>query len=259
MRRLRFAPVATCYVIVVALLTLAGRRWSPYADLAVFVAVVLTMPAGLLSPLLALVPDHLGWYALPLLAVLNAFVLRGLSRVLPRDPIARGVENRLHSALVSTRLKVTPMLHSGRRRERSLLLRDVPIAYPQLVGVYHELWRDSGLRVREVPEPLALRAYDGEGYAFSLEAGPGVFGDAVLTVAPPAGRRWGFAAGLVAGGVPGAIAAVSAAYPALLLTGCGALVGGLACLTVPRTRAFGRGLLLGGGPALAVLLLYGTA
>jgi hypothetical protein len=259
MRRLRFAPVATCYVVVVALLTVAGRPSSSYADLAAFVAVVLTMPAGLLSPLLTLVPDHLGWYALPLLTVLNVFVLRLLIRILPRDPVARGVENRLHSALVSTRLKVTPMVHSGRRRERSLLLRDVPIAYPQLVGVYHDLWRDSGLRVREVPEPLELQAYDGEGYAFSLRAGPGVFGDAVLTVAPPAARRWRFAAGLVAGGVPCVVAALVAAYPALLLTGCGALVGGLACLTVPRTRAFGRGLLLGGGPALVVLLLYGTA
>ena len=259
MRRLRFAPVATCYVVVVVMLTIAGRLSLPYADLAMFVAVVLTMPAGLLSPLLALVPGHFGWYALPLLAVLNAFVVRLLIRVLPRDPVARDVENRLHSALVSTRLKVTPMMHAGSRRERSLLLRDVPIAYPQLVGVYHDLWRDSGLRVRELPEPLALQAYDGEGYAFSLRAGPGVFGDAVLTVAPPAARRWGFAAGLTAGGVPCVVAALSTAYLALLLTGCGALVGGLACLAAPRTRAFGRGLLLGGVPALAVLLLYGSA
>jgi hypothetical protein len=264
MPRLRFAPVATVYVAVVALLTVAGRLPSYPGDLAAFVALALTLPAGLLHPLLALVPErvgwpeHLGWYALPLLALLNAFLLRLLRRIAPRDPVARAVENRLHSALVATRLPVTPMARPGHGRERSLLLRDVPIEFPKLVGVYRELWRDSGLRVQERPEPLALQAYDAEGYEFSLEAGPGVFGDAVLRVAaPPPGRRV-FAAGLATGGVPCAVAAVVAAYPMLLLTGCLALIGGLACLATPRTRAFGRGLLLGGVPALAVLLLYGA-
>ncbi len=259
MRRLPFAPVATLYVAAVAALTVVSRLPCCSGDLAAFVALALTMPAGLLYPLAALVPDHLGWYALPLLAVLNAVALRRLRRVLPRDPVARNVESRLHGALISTGLAVTPMAHAGRRRERSLLLRDVPIAYPQLVGVYRDLWQEAGLRVRQRPEPLALRAYDAEGYEFSLEAGPGVFGDAVLRVtAPPAGRGV-FVAGLAAGGVPCLVAALSATYPALLLTGCGALVLGLSCLTAPRARAFGGGLLLGGVPALLVLWLYGTA
>lgn len=259
MRRPPFAAVAALYVAVVAMLTILSRLPSYSSDLAAFVALALTMPAGLLYPLLALVPDHLGWHALPLLALLDAFVLRLLHRLLPGDPVVREVENRLHGALVATRLKVTPMAHAGRRRERSLLLRDVPIDYPRLVGVYRDLWQGDGLRVRQQAEPLAVRAYDAEGYEFSLEAGPGVFGDAVLRVAaPPAGRRV-FLAGLAAGGGPGLVAALSATYPALLLTGSGALVLGLSCLAVPRTRAFGGGLLLGGVPALVVLLLYGRA
>lgn len=256
MARLRFVPVATLYVAVVAMLTIAGRLSSYSADLAAFVALALTLPAGVLYPLLALVPDHRGWYALPLLAVLNAGVLRLLHRVLPRGPVAREVEHRLHHALISTRLPVTPMAHAGGRRERGLLLRDVPIAYPQLVAVYRDLWQAAGLRVRQQDEPMTLRAYDARGYEFSLEAGPGVFGDAVLRVAaPPAGRRV-FAAGLAAGAVPGLVAALSAAYPALLLIGCGALILGLSCLVTPRTRVFGGGLLLGGGPALWVLLIF---
>lgn len=259
MHRLRFVPAAALYVAVVTMLTIVARWPSSSADLAAFVAVALTMPAGLLYPLLALVPDHLGWHAVPLLAVLNAGTLRLLHRLLPRDPVPREVEERLHHALVSTRLKVTPMAHAGRRAERSLLLRDVPIAYPQLVGVYHDLWRAAGLRVRQQAEPLALRAYDADGFEFSLEAGPGVFGDAVLRVAAPPGGRGVFVAGLAAGGVPCLAAALSATYPALLLTGCGALVLGLSCLAAPRTRAFGGGLLLGGGPALLVLLAYGAA
>ncbi|GAA3345739.1 hypothetical protein GCM10020358_53910 [Amorphoplanes nipponensis] len=259
MPRLPFAPVAAGYVAVVALLTVAGRLAPRHADLAAFVALAATLPTGLLYPLLALIPDHHGWYALPLLAAGNAFVLRSLRRAVPRDPVARGVEDRLHLALVSTRLAVTPMMRPGRRRERSLLLRDVPIEFPRLVGVYRDLWHDAGLRVRQQQEPLALRAYDREGYEFSLEAGPGVFGDAILRVAAPPGRRWAFVAGLATGAVPCVTAALSATYPALLLTGCGALVGGLACLVVPRTRAFGRGLLTGGVPALAVLLVYAAA
>lgn len=259
MRRLPFAAAAILYAAAVAMLTVVSRLPSTSSDLPAFLALALTLPAGLLYPLLAGVPDHLGWYALPLLAVLNAFALRLLRRLLPGDPVAGAVEGRLHDALVATRLKVTPMAQAGRRRERGLLLRDVPIEYPRLVGVYRDLWQEAGLRVRQQPEPLALRAYDAEGYEFSLEAGPGVFGDAVLRVAaPPAGRRV-FLAGLATGGVPCLVAALSAAYPALLLTGCGALVLGVACLVAPRTRAFGGGLLLGGVPALLVLLLYGAA
>jgi hypothetical protein len=259
MRRLRFAPVASLYVAVVALLTVASRLPSYPRDLLSFVAVALTMPAGLGYPLLALVPRHLGWYALPALAVLNAFLVRGLARALPRDPVERGVEERLQEALVSTRLPVTPMARAGTGRERSLLLRDVPIVYPQLVGVYRELWQGSGLRVQERAEPVGLRAHDAAGYEFTLEPGPGVFGDAILRVAAPPARHGLFAAGLVTGGVPCVVAALSAAYPALLLTGCAALLGGLSCLAPSRTRAFGRGVLLGGVPALIVLLLYGTA
>lgn len=256
MRRVRFAPAATGYVAVVALLTFAGRSPSHHSDLAAFVALVLTLPAGLLHPL---IPEQFAWYAVPVLAVLNAFVLRALRRLVPRDPVLSGVENRLHSALVSTRLPVTPMAHAARRRERSLLLRDVPIEFPKLVAVYRDLWRDSGLRVRQESEPPALRADDPEGYRFSLEPGPGVFGDAVLTVAAPPAAHRGFLAGLVAGAAPAIVAAFTATYPALLLIGCGALVGGLSCLAAPRTRGFGRGLLLGGGPALLILLLYGGA
>jgi hypothetical protein len=258
MGRLRFAPVATGYVAVVALVTVASRLPAYPSDLLSFAALAATLPTGLLFPLLALVPHHLGWYALPLLALLNAFVLRGLRRLVPGDPVARGVEERLHRALVAIGLTVTPMAQPGRPRRRSLLLRDVPIDYPRLVGVCRDRWREAGLRVREQVEPLGLWGYDAQRYAFTLEPGPGVFGDAILTVTAPLSRHRAFAVGLVAGGVPAMLAAVTATYPALLVTGCGALIGGLACLVTPRTRSFGRGLLLGGTPALVVLLLYGT-
>ncbi|MFI7540597.1 hypothetical protein [Actinoplanes sp. NPDC049599] len=259
MGRLRFAPVATGYVAVVALLTVASRLPAYRSDLLSFVALAATLPTGLAYPLLALVPRHLGWYALPALALLNALVLRRLRRLLPRDPVARGVEDRLHRALVAIGVKVTPMARAGPRRTRGLLLRDVPIVYPQLVGVVGDRWREAGLRVRRQEEPLALRGYDAQGYEFSLEPGPGVFGDAVLTVTAPASRHRAFAAGLAAGGLPGMAAGLTATYPALLVTGCAALVGGLACLAAPHTRSFGRGMLLGGLPALLILWLYGTA
>ena len=258
MGRLRFAPVATGYVAVVALFTVASRLPAYASDLLSFAALAATLPTGLLFPLLALLPHRLGWYALPVLALVNAFVLRGLRRLLPRDAVARGVEERLHHALVTIGLTVTPMAHAGRPRARSLLLRDVPIDYPRLVGVCRDRWREAGLRVRQQDEPLGLRGHDAQRYAFTLEPGPGVFGDAILTVTAPPSRHRAFAAGLAAGGVPVTVAGVTAAYPALLLTGCGALIGGLACLVTPRTRSFGRGLLLGGAPALVVLLLYGT-
>lgn len=251
MGRLRFAPVATGYVVVVALLTVAARLSPHQRDLIAFVAVAATLPTGLVHPLLGLVPLHLGWYALPLLALVNAFVLR---RVRTPD---RDVEDRLHRALVATGVKTTPMVHPGGRRQRSLLLRDVPIVYPQFVGVFREGWAEAGLRVRQQDEPLELRGYDTEGYEFAVTAGPGVFGDAVLTVTAPPGRHRAFAAGLVAGGAPCLVAALTEAYAGLLLIGLGALVGGLACLAGPRARAFGRGLLTGGLPALVVLLLYG--
>jgi hypothetical protein len=251
MGRLRFAPVATGYVVVVALLTVVGRLTPYQSDLVGFVAVTATWPTGLVHPLLGLVPGHFGWYGLPLVALVNAFVVRWMWR---RD---RSVEDRLHRALVATGVKVTPMVHAGRRRQRSLLLRDVPIVYPQFVGVFRERWVEAGLRVRQQEEPLALRGYDAQGYEFAVEPGPGVFGDAVLTVTAPPSRHAAFAAGLVTGGVPCIVAACSATDPALLLIGSGALVGGLACLAGPRARAFGRGLLTGGVPALVVLLLYG--
>jgi hypothetical protein len=253
MGRVRFAPVATGYVVVVALLTVASRLPAYRSDLVGFVAVAATLPAGLVYPVLALVPHHLGWYALPLVALLNAFVLR---RLRTRD---RRVEDRLHRALVATGVKVTPMAQPGRRRQRSLLLRDVPIVYPQFVGVFRERWVEAGLRVRQQDEPLVLRGRDTEGYEFAVEPGPGVFGDALLSVTAPPSRHRAFAAGLTTGGVPCLVAALTEAYAGLLLIGCGALVGGLACLAGPRARAFGRGLLTGGGPALVVLLLYGLA
>jgi hypothetical protein len=112
---------------------------------------------------------------------------------------AAQVDDRLIRALLETGLAVTPMARGrgtvrhedgGRCRRQSLLLRDVPIPFRQLVALYRDLWQQSGLRVQERAEPLGLRAYDAEGYEYLLEEGPGYFGDAVLQVSsPPAGSR----------------------------------------------------------------------
>ena len=253
MGRVRFAPVATGYVVGVALLTVASRLPAYESDLLGFAAVAVTLPTGLVYPLLALVPQHLGWYGLPLVALVNAFVLR---RMRFRD---HRIEDRLHRALVATGVKTTPMAQPEWRRQRSLLLRDIPIVYPQFVGVVHERWTEAGIRVRQEDEPLGLRGTDTEGYEFAMKPGPGVFGDAVLTVTAPARGHRAFLTGLVTAGAPGLVAALTEAYGGLLLIGGAALVGGLACLAGPRARAFGRGLLTGGVPALVVLLLYGFA
>ncbi|MET0495797.1 MAG: hypothetical protein ABW000_21940 [Actinoplanes sp.] len=112
---------------------------------------------------------------------------------------AAEVDDRLTRALLETGLTVTPMARGrgtvshesgGRCRRQSLLLRDVPIPFRQLVVLYRDLWQQTGLRVQERTEPLGLRAYDAEGYEFLLEEGPGYFGDAVLQVSsPPCGSR----------------------------------------------------------------------
>ena len=87
------------------------------------------------------------------------------------------MDRRLGQALVGAGVAVTPMAHgrgprrtgTGVRMAQSLLLRDVPIPYRELVGVYREHWLRAGLRVQERADPPGVRAYDAEDYEYLLE------------------------------------------------------------------------------------------
>jgi hypothetical protein len=156
------------------------------------------------------------------------------------------------------------------RVERSLDLRDLPMPYRDLLGMFRAMWQHAGLAVQERPDPPALRAYDEQGYEFLVEPGP--FGEAVLQVASPPAKERGFLAGALVSGIPtaalfalGVISYVTtgagAGSPSPLIAGCvlvgpAALIGGVLFLFRFPTRAFGRGMLLGGLPSLAVALLY---
>jgi hypothetical protein len=289
----RFRALAALYVGLVVLCAVFGI-WASYSSLTTL-ALVLTLPTGFgYGPLgflpglarLAL-PDagDLGPHVVSVvliggLAVANVFVLRWLRRVLPADPAAAGVADRLDRTLVGSGVAVTPMARKTERvrtetgqvrLERSLDLRDLPMPYRDLLGMFRAMWQGAGLSVQERPDPPAVRAYDEQGYEFLVEPGP--FGEAVLQVASPPARERGFVAGALVSGVPTAMlfllgvaryigAGGDGRHPMFpLIAGClvvgpGALVVGLLCQFRHRAQMFGRGLLLGGLPSLAVALLY---
>jgi hypothetical protein len=289
----RFRAPAALYVGLVVLCAAVGI-WAPQLSLTTL-ALVLTLPAGFAYGPLGFLPG-LARLALPGagdlaphvvnvvliggLAVANVYVLRWLSRVLPADPAAAGVADRLDRTLVGSGVAVTPMprktervrTETGQvRLERSLDLRDLPMPYRDLLGMFRAMWQRAGLSVRERPDPPAVRACDEQGYEFLVEPGP--FGEAVLRVASPPARERGFVTGALVSGVPtvvlfllGLARYVAAggdgqppSYPLIagcLVVGPGALVIGVLCQFRHRAQRFGRGLLLGGLPSLAVALLY---
>jgi hypothetical protein len=179
---------------------------------------------------------------------------------------------------LGTGLPVTPMLRSHGtvatgpvrgRIERSLLLRDVPLAFPELAVVYREHWQDAGLRVQERTDPPALRALDPQGYELLIEPAPGPFGETVLQVLSPPRLQLRFTAGWVAG-VLTAVAvlalghvdstdsggfAVGARAAGLLdLASLGVVLGAAVVLIWPSTRAFGVGFCLPVALAVAAVL-----
>jgi hypothetical protein len=198
---------------------------------------------------------------LPPAAVVNALLLGWAAR--GRPPWDRdAVQRRLDQALLATAVVVTPMarpsrfLRQGRwtRYARSLLLRDVPIAYRQFFEVNREAWTRAGMRVEEQAQPLVLTARDAEGYEYRLTEGPGVFGDAVLEVATPPGRDRGLVRGALVAGVPCLAFLLGhgrnpagLAYPGLLfaahLVAC--LLTGVFLVGRTRTRWLATGLIAG--------------
>jgi hypothetical protein len=288
----RFRALAALYVGLVVLCAAVGI-WASYPGLTTL-ALVLTLPTGFAYGPLGFLPG-LARVVLPAagdlaphvvnvmliggLAVANVFVLRWLRRVLPADPAAAGVADRLDRTLVGSGVAVTPMARRTERvrtetgqvrLERSLDLRDLPMPYRDLLGMFRAMWQGAGLSVQERPDPPAVRAYDEQGYEFLVEPGP--FGEAVLQVASPPARERGFVTGALVGGLPTAVlfllgvaryvGAGSGRHPMFpLLAGClvvgpFTLVVGLLCQFRRRAQMFGRGLLLGGLPSLAVALLY---
>lgn len=289
----RFRALAALYVGLVVLCAGLGI-WASYPSLTTL-ALVLTLPAGFaygplgFLPGLAravlpaagdLAPHIVNVVLIGALAIANVFVLRWLRRVLPADPAAAGVADRLDRTLVGSGVAVTPMARRTERvrtetgqvrLERSLDLRDLPMPYRDLLGMFRAMWQGAGLNVQERPDPPAVRAYDEQGYEFLVEPGP--YGEAVLQVASPPARERGFVTGALVGGLPtvvlfllGVVRFLAAGgdsrhpiYPLIvgcLVVGPAALVVGGLCQFRHRVRMFGRGLLLGGLPSLAVALLY---
>jgi len=251
-------------------------------------ALVLTLPAGFAYGPLSLVIDlvPVSSYVVNVvligsLAIVNVAVLRWLRHIVPADPAAIAVADRLDRALVGSGVTLTPMARrSGRvrtengqvRLERSLDLRDLPMPYRDLLGMFRAMWQRGGLSVQERPDPPAVLAYDADGFEFLVEPGP--FGEAVLQVASPAASERGYLIGALVSGLPTVAlfafglsrylaagvddlgAAWSPLYLGCLVVGPAALVVGALCLFGYGSRAFGRGLMLGGLPSLAVALLY---
>lgn len=211
MVRRRFLWAALLYVVLVSALGGAARA-APYPlnHTALAAARTLVVPAGVVAYLW---PGLLGplpvWAQVMPLAVVNAGLVWAASRQGPwRRRRIRAAEERLTWALTATGLPVTPMAHACgtrrdapglRRYEHSLLLRDVPVPYRELVGVYRNLWGGAGLAVQETAEPVGLRARDEAGFELRLAEGPGVFGDAVLLVASPPWRTHRILAGVLTG------------------------------------------------------------
>jgi hypothetical protein len=285
----RLRALAVLYITVVGLCAAAGI-WGARPGLSTL-ALVLTLPAGFAYGPLSLVidqvrflPEVVNTVVIVTLAAGNVVVLGWLRRALPADPAASGVQDRLARTLVGSGVTVTPMARKSQRVrtptgevrvERSLDLRDLPMPYRDLLGMFRVMWQHAGLAVQERPDPPAVRAYDSQGYEFLVEPGP--YGEAVLQVASPPARERGFVVGALVSGVPTAALFVlgviiyalaggdrgdpvlSAMYPLIagcVLVGPAALIGGVLLLFRFPTRAFGRGMLLGGLPSLAVALLY---
>jgi hypothetical protein len=290
----RFRALATAYVGLVLLC--AGVGIFAARPGLTTLALVLTLPAGFAYGPIGfvvgfarlgagdLVPHMVNLALIGALAVANVSVVRWLRRILPADPAAAAVRDRLARTLVGSGVIVTPMArtservrtHAGEvRLEHSLDLRDLPMPYRDLLGMFRAMWQRAGLLVQERPDPPAVRAVDAQGYEFLVEPGP--YGEAVLQVASPPQRERGFVAGALLSGLPtGALFAFGVAryvaaggagtdpllhalYPLIagcLVVGPGALLIGFGCLFRYHAQAFGRGLLLGGSPCLAVALLY---
>jgi hypothetical protein len=277
----RLRAVAVLYVAVVGLCAAMGI-WGTRPGLSTL-ALVLTLPTGFAYGPLSLViarvqflPDVVNTAVITTLAAGNILVLGWLRRALPADPAASGVEDRLARTLVGSGVTVTPMARKSERvrtatgevrLERSLDLRDLPMPYRDLLGLFRTMWQHAGLSVQDRPDPPAVRAYDEQGYEFLVEPGP--YGEAVLQVASPPARERGFVIGALVGGVPTLalfglglsryLSAGDVMVPMVdgcVLVGPAALIGGVLLLFRFPTRAFGRGLLLGGLPSLAVALLY---
>jgi hypothetical protein len=283
----RLRALALLYAVVVGFCAAMGI-WGARPGLSTL-ALVLTLPTGFaygpLSLVLARVqflPDVVNTAVITTLAAVNVIVLGWLRRALPADPAASGVEDRLARTLVGSGVTVTPMARKSERVrtatgevrvERSLDLRDLPMPYRDLLGMFRTTWQHAGLAVQDRPDPPAVRAYDEQGYEFLVEPGP--YGEAVLQVASPPARERGFVAGALVSGLPTALLfglglriyltaggdgpAPAAMWPLVagcLVAGPGSLIIGVLCLFRFPVRAFGRGLLLGGLPSLAVALLY---
>jgi len=282
----RFRAVVALYaslVVVCAVIGIGDSRPGLTS-----LALVLTLPAGFAYGPLSLVIDlvPVSSYVVNVvligsLAIVNVVVLRWLRHIVPADPAANAVADRLDRALVGSGVILTPMARrSGRvrteggqvRLERSLDLRDLPMPYRDLLGMFRAMWQRAGLRVQERPDPPAVLAYDADGFEFLVEPGP--YGEAVLQVASPAASERGYLLGALVSGLPTVAlfafglsryldagggdlgAAWSPLFVGCLVVGPAALAVGVLCLFGYGTRTFGRGLMLGGLPSLAVALLY---
>jgi hypothetical protein len=261
MGRRFWAGTALYAVAVTGAGTLARTLDSAPLWLAALIS-LLPCTVALLNPALS----HPGLITplLPIAAVANALLLRWAARGRPAWD-RRAVQRRLDQALLATAVVVTPMarpsgiIRQGRtsRYARSLLLRDVPVAYRSFAGLNRDVWTRAGMIVEEQAQPLVVTARDAEGYQYRLEEGPGVFGDALLTVATPPSHDRGLLRGAIVAGVPclafmlitdvlhtGRASGVS---PALLFAACtvSSLLAGTLLLGRTRSRWLATGLIAG--------------
>ncbi|WP_306214941.1 hypothetical protein [Actinoplanes sp. RD1] len=214
--------------------------------------------------------------ALYVIMVTVPAVVALLWRLGPARRRAAGVERRLAWVLSASGLAVTPVAHGHGavraadgtwRYSRSLLLRDVPLAWPELSAAQEAFWTRAGLRVRRGEAAPGLEAFDTQGYVLRLAPAPGFFGDAILEAASPPLATLGFLGGVGAVAAPAALS-VAALYltdsdgtATALLAGLRAgvaagLASGLLCLLNRAHRATGRGLVAAALPVLAVLLVF---
>jgi hypothetical protein len=136
----------------------------------------------------------------------------------------------------------------------------------ELFAVYRAMWERAGYQIAEAQCPARLMALDSQGYELILTANH-------LRVQSPVVASRGFGTGVAVGLVPQVLLCASASLaqpdakaeptgvallPALggvLCLGIGALAIGGPCLLQYRTRAFGKGLLIGAAPAAAFAML----
>ncbi len=210
--------------------------------------------------------------ALYVIAVTAPVVVALGWRLGPARRRAAGVERRLTWVLAASGLAVTPVAH-GRgpvraadgtwRYSRSLLLRDVPLAWPELAATQEDFWTRAGLRVRRGEAAPGLEACDTRGYVLRLAPAPGFFGDAILEAASPPLATLGFLGGVGAVGAPVALGVAAllltdgnGTATALRLVALAELVTGLLCLLSKPYRGTGAGLVVAALPVLAVLLEF---